>query len=127
FHGVEIAQNFSGVLMPEEYLSIRRSNENALVAPDVGATFSNSADAISTEKIPATSSVMFDLTCGERAQSKPEGADLNSGRTEAILKPAPRKGRNHKEHNTQYGAAGHCCWNAQGGVRAQLDYYQDEK
>src|SRR5581483_4536432 len=99
FYRVQIAQNFCGVVMAEEHISIRRANENALVAPHVGATLSNSADAISTEKIPAASSVLFDLTYGERAQAEPEGADLHSCRAEAILKPAPGKRRDHKEIN----------------------------
>src|SRR5713101_5765888 len=97
-----MVHDFFRLTMTEEHFSIGKHDANAGVAPNVGAAFSDAANAITAHWTPGRDGVGLDVLQRNGAQTEAESADLDSVAGEAIMKTAPGQcGRSQQKHHGQ--------------------------
>src|SRR5438552_18911355 len=104
---IQVVHDSLRLTMAEEHFSIGKRDTNARVAPNVGATLSNTAHAVSAHRIPGRDGVCLDRLHRNRAQTEAEGADLHAMGGESIVKTAPgeRRRSQQKQCGQRHGEA----------------------
>src|SRR5271169_3973808 len=89
---IEIMNQTLRLAMAEKNFSLAGLDANSLVAPNVGAAVSETADAVATNDTPATDAVLPNLVERDGTQAEAEGADFHTSVAEDVVETAPGKG-----------------------------------
>src|SRR5690349_16033807 len=116
---IQVIHNFFRLTMTEEYLSVGKHDADTGIAPNIGTLLSNAANAVTAKETPGRNSIGLDVLQRNGAETKAEGADLDSVGGETIMKTTPGQSCGaQKQHCRQ------CHHQSQAGLRDDCDHHQ---